>query len=616
MTVEELDAAGATDPGEATVVLKAPGEATVVLPAPGEATVVLPAPGEDETVPLPSGPGESTVRLPTGPGEQTVLRPTGPGEQTVVLPSGPGEPTVRMPAGPGEDTVRLRGGPVVPRQRGPRRGPPSAARPAGTGTPPPAPEPPPTHRVVLPRVSTDPLDELVDRIRPALARAVDALQVAAALEADGLTDRAARVEYGFADVFALAGEVFRRLGPPAEDAAGPDRVARDWRHSVRLLAHGPLYALPAVVFPAVLGVLGHRSVVTALIVAGVLGWTAAGTAAYAAYRLLGAGRPRAADRLLRAATLAAPAAGGLAGLAVLAVAGGGWGLLPLAAGQLAYQMAGTVLMFHRREGLQAAVMMPAVVAGGAYLVGGAAARPVAVTAAAAGVVAAYSVALWLVRDRDGDAEPPAGPVLRGDRAGLVGVTWYGLCSAALFLHPTAPYLADRLDIAVAVAPLIGAMGFVEWRAERFRAVAVGLTRRTRTPWAFQRRVWLVIGRETLTCLAATAALGTALLAVLAGIGRLTPAAAVMTAAHVVLGGAYYAAFLLAGFERFGRLCASLLVALALHVGGGAVLGVAPLLGRSAAPLTDAALHLGSVLALQVLFLLGLVPVVGQVRHHR
>jgi len=59
-----------------------------------------------------------------------------------------------------------------------------------------APEPP-AHTVVLPRVSTDPLDELVDRIRPALVRAVDALQVAAALEADGCTDRIARVEYGF-----------------------------------------------------------------------------------------------------------------------------------------------------------------------------------------------------------------------------------------------------------------------------------------------------------------------------------------------------------------------------------------------------------------------------------
>jgi hypothetical protein len=309
-------------------------------------------------------------------------------------------------------------------------------------------------------------------------------------------------------------------------------------------------------------------------------------------------------------------AGAAAGLAVLAVAGGGWGLVPLAAGQLAYQMAGTVLMFHRREGLQAAVMLPAVVAGLTYLVGGAAARPVAVTTAVAGVVAAYAAALRLTRRRDRDPEPPARPVLHRDRAGLIGVTWYGLCSAAMFLHPTAPYLAGRLDIAVAVAPLIGAMGFVEWRAERFRAVAVRLTRRSHSPRQFQRRVWLVIGRETLACLAVTAALGAALLVLLNAVGRFSAPAAVMVAGHVVLGGAYYAAFLLAGFERFGRLCASLLVAMAVHIGGGVLLGAAPLLGRSGAPLTDTVLYLGSVLALQALFLLGLVPVVGQVRHHR
>ncbi len=90
----------------------------------------------------------------------------------------------------------------------------------------------------------------------------------------------------------------------------------------------------------------------------------------------------------------------------------------------------------------------------------------------------------------------------------------------------------------------------------------------------------------------------------------------MIAAHVVLGGAYYSAFLLAGFERFGWLCASMAAALALHVGLGALLGASPLLGQSAAPLTDTTLYLGSVLALQALFLLGLRPILGQVRHYR
>ena len=64
------------------------------------------------------------------------------------------------------------------------------------------------------------LDEGVTRVLVTgaggqLGRAVDALQVAAVLEADGHTDRAAQVEYGYSDLFALASEVFRRLGPPS-----------------------------------------------------------------------------------------------------------------------------------------------------------------------------------------------------------------------------------------------------------------------------------------------------------------------------------------------------------------------------------------------------------------
>lgn len=475
---------------------------------------------------------------------------------------------------------------------------------------------PPTHTVVLPRVSTDPLDELVDRMRPTLVRAVDALQVAAALEADGFTDRIARVEYGFSDVFALALEVFRRLGPPAVAVGEPNAAARNWRSSVRVLAHGPLYALPSAVFPAVLGLLGQRSVVLALTVASALGWMYAGTVAYGAYRLLGAERPRAASRLLRITTLAAPAAGALAGLAVIAVAGGGWGLILLAAGQLAYQLAGTVLVFYRREGWQLASMLPAVVAGGAYLAAGPALQPAALATAAVGVLAAFGAALWITRGHGERTEPSARPLLRDQLPGIAGVTCYGFVSAVFLLHAGAPYLLTRLDIAIGVAPLIAAMGFVEWRAERYRALAVALTQRSSSPAEFHRKVWLVVARETVACLAVPGALGLMLIGVLAAVGKLSAPGIVMIAAHVVLGGAYYSAFLLAGFERFGWLCASMVAALILHAGTAALLGASPLFGQTTAPLTDTTLYLGSVVALLGLFLLGLAPILGQVRHYR
>jgi hypothetical protein len=517
--------------------------------------------------------------------------------------------TVRIEAG--EQTQRL----PVPKQ-GRRRGPPGAARPGGAPPPGPAADAPQTHTVVLPKISTDPLDELVDRIRPALTRAVDALQVAAALEADGFTDRIARVEYGFADVFELAVEVYRRLGPPAEVLSEPGAAARTWRAGMRVLGHGPLYALPSAVFPAVLGVLGQRSVVLGLTVASALGWMYAGTAAFGAYKLLGAYRPRSAAWLLRWSTLGAPVAGAICGLIVVAIAGGGWGLVLLAMCQLGYQLAGTVLVFYRREGLQVATMVPAVVGGCAFLWYGNLARPVAIGTAIAGVAAAYAAALLLTHNRGEKTEPPGRPVLHSQTSGLTGVTLYGACSAVLLLHAEAPYLLSRLDIAVSVAPLIAAMGFVEWRAEGYRAQAVRLTRRSHHPAEFQRRIRLLIGRETLLCLGVPALLGLVLIAGLDATNRLCAPAVVMIAAHVVLGGAYYSAFLLAGFEKFGWLCWSMLAALIVHVGAGAALSAAPLLGRTGAPLTDTVLYLGSVLGLQALFLLGLAPIVGQVRHYR
>ncbi|MEV6303584.1 hypothetical protein AB0M02_29530 [Actinoplanes sp. NPDC051861] len=506
--------------------------------------------------------------------------------------------------GPGadtEETVRVE----VPRQHpaGPRFA--AGEHPAPT-----------LHPVVLPQISTDPLDELVDRMRPRLRRAVDGLQVAAALETDGCTDRIARVEYGFTDVFALSDEVFRRLGPHVPDEPPPAGPGRGRRERARVLLHGPLYALPSAVFPAVLAMLGQRSLVLALALAGGLGWMYSGTAAYAGYKLLGAHRPRATAVLLARATLLAPPAGAAAGAAVVWLAGGGPELILLTAGQLAYQMAGTVLVFYRQEGRLAATMLPAVLAGCAYLVLGEQWQPAAAGVAVAGVFAAFAVALRATQGRGEPGEPGGGPILRAHLSGLAGVALYGLCSAALLLHAQAPYLLSNFDVVVAAAPLIVVMGFVEWRAERFRGLVMALTRSIGRPEEFRSAVWRLIARDTVACLAVTAVPAAALLAWFAATGRLTAGGVLMTAAHVVLGGAYLAAFLLAGFERYGLLCVSLLAAIAIHVGAGALLGVSPLLGPPDSVPADTALYLGSVVALQALFLLGLAPIVSQARHYR
>ncbi|GAA3348337.1 hypothetical protein GCM10020358_66450 [Amorphoplanes nipponensis] len=476
------------------------------------------------------------------------------------------------------------------------------------------------HTVLLPKISTDPLDDLVERVRPQLGRAVDSLHVAAALEADGLTDRGARVEYGYHDVFALATEVFRRLGPILPPARGASaRDPRAWRDSLRVIAHGPLYVLPSTAFPAVLAIVGRRSLVLGLVLASTLGWVYAGAAAHAAYRMLGLGRPRSAARILTAAAVTAPLAGAVAGAVLVRLTGGGPALLAMITCQVAYQLTSTVLVIYRREQWLALAMTPAFLAGAAYLVLGRGLRPWSVAVAAGCVLAGFLVAVLLAVHRGRAAsgpEPALRVALRPEVPALLGVSAYGLCSAVLLLHAEAPYLLGRLDIAIAAAPLILTMGVVEWRAERFRPRAVALVRRVERPREFVRGVWLLLGQEVAICLLAPAVPAAALLAALAYLGLLSGAGIVMTAAHVALGGAYLLAFLLAGRERFGWLCASMLAAITVHVGLGALLGAAPLLGRPGSALVDTSLYLGSVLLLQALFGLGLVPILGQARHYR
>ncbi|MGY3679917.1 hypothetical protein [Streptomyces sp. TE33382] len=121
------------------------------------------------------------------------------------------------------------------------------------------------------RGPADPVKPLMRRHRDLCERAVDALEIAAGLEADGLTDRTA-ARYRHHDVFALAEELYARVpGVPAERVApsgpraGPDTEARAaW--TLLALLPGAACLATAGVLRATEGVLGGgaRGAVTAL----------------------------------------------------------------------------------------------------------------------------------------------------------------------------------------------------------------------------------------------------------------------------------------------------------------------------------------------------------------
>jgi hypothetical protein len=488
----------------------------------------------------------------------------------------------------------------------------------------------------------DPIDALVDRVRPALAHAVDPLQVTARLEADGVTDRAARVEYGMDDVFDLAGEVFHRLAPGPPPAPPPAPVVPAWRSGARDASHGLLYLLPGALFPAALAALGRGPLVTALVLTGGLGWAWSGGASWLAYRRLGAGDPAGAARALCWSVLLGLPASALLG-AVIAAAGPpgpGAGLVGLCLGQMAYQLASMLLVFYRREELLAAALVPAALAGCGYLLYGGGAwwtavparpdrawtMPAALTLGAAAVLVALALGVREAARRTGwswrTAGRTAGKVgagawagVRADLPGLAWATAYAALSAAYLLRAQAPYLTDRLDVALTAAPLMAGMGVVEWRARRYGELARHALARVRHPREFAARVAGLLAGGVGISAGVVAALAVPLLVGLDRAGALSPAGVLMAGAHATLAGAYFLSFLLAAQGRYPALCGALVVAVGAHAAGGHLAGGGPG-GPTADPVADTALFLGSAVLLLVLWAVLLARAAAQAWRYR
>ena len=466
----------------------------------------------------------------------------------------------------------------------------------------------------------DPINELVERMRPWADEAVDPLQIAAALESEGVTDRIATSQYGRESVFELAEDAYRRVAlarvtggpvPPAvrgADATVPPSEPR-WRRTGRDLSRGLLYLMPSAAFPAALALLDQASLVIVVLLAGAVGWVWSSVAGWFAYQYLGARRPASAARLLRWSTVAALPVAGLAGLAVAVATDGGLGLVGLSIAMIAYQMASTLLVFYRGELWLGLVMLPAVGGGIAYLIAGTPIAVWAVGGAGLSVAGATTLALrHTVAAVRRAARHRTGSPIRFAPAAVVRVTVYSCLAATFLLHAQMPYLSTRLDIVVGVAPLLGGMGVVEWRARRYVERAPALLARAGGIEQFARGMLVRLVAETLVCMGAVAVLAVPLAAGLATLDMLSGPAIAMAGASTVLGGAYFLGFVLAGQDRFGALAAVLAAAMAAHLGAAALL--------PATPLADILAFLGSVVLLGVIQLVVLAGTVGQAWRYR
>ncbi|MQA25879.1 MAG: hypothetical protein GEU94_10455 [Micromonosporaceae bacterium] len=459
----------------------------------------------------------------------------------------------------------------------------------------------------------DPVAALTQRVRPMCRRAVDALQVAAVLESDGLTDRAAAEEYGYQDVFALAEEIFSRL--PSDPPDEPARPRRNSSRTVRELSHGLLYVLPSAAFPAAYALLGLRGLVAGMVFATALGWVSSMGATVLAYRLIGAGHAALTARVLRRGLLLGLLVGAAGGLALTQVAGLTRGVIVLVTAQLAYQLASGVLLFYERERLLLLTMLPLAGAGAAHLAFG---RPSAVWTAGivvGSVSAAVLVALWRTRRPPvltgalAPATPPPNlppPPLRQEVVAVLPVVAYAALCATYLLFANARYIDAGIGLALAVTPLVLGMGALEWRARRFAESAVALTRRCRYPAEFAGQVWRLFGGGIGVVVGILTLLAAGLAALLAQAGLLSERGLVLAAAHVLLGGAYFVGFTLINHGRLPVLLGITAVALAGQVAATV----------SGLPYSHGVIFLTSSAALLALLLAALSTSLAEVRRYR
>jgi hypothetical protein len=415
------------------------------------------------------------------------------------------------------------------------------------------------------------LDRLSRRLNHVCSTAVDALQIAAMLESDGLNDRIARDEYGFSDVFELAEELYRRVpARPLPTLVAP--LERDLWRTWRELSKGLLFTLPGLFYPVAFAVYGVRAATLGLTLAAVAGWAWSQAMAHLTYRLLGRGDQRGAARLLLALALLGVA--GVTGAMMLASRIKGdpgvdvtLAVVTLAAAQMVYQMAASILFMYERELWLFVALVPGVAVSLVFIVMGAdAVSPAFALAAGAGSIALTLIAAIgrAAKAAIGKRENPVTLTL-GDVWAALPFVVYGAACAVFVAFDTLRFWVLNPESAppalgFAIVPLVLSMGALEWQLRRFRERGIDLLCRSKNRERFSGQVRLeffgALGRYALP-LAVVSALAWGLANTL---GLDQAQALTLLAANIALGVGFFAAFVLIGQHRIGAAIGALGIA--------------------------------------------------------
>jgi hypothetical protein len=209
------------------------------------------------------------------------------------------------------------------------------------------------------RRSTDRIKRLSREFDAVCTSAVDAAEIAAALESGGFTDSTAK-EYGFADVFALAELLFQQT--PRLVNHRPGRLVSPWvERPLKHFTRGVSFALPGLIFIACLPQVTATVEFLALTVAMLTGWPIGQTMAFLGYALEGRHHPMAARAILSLG-LAASLVVGLLYAALAVRLGVTPSVAMLGAGEITYMAGASVVLVLSSEWIVLGSLVPGLAA--------------------------------------------------------------------------------------------------------------------------------------------------------------------------------------------------------------------------------------------------------------
>jgi hypothetical protein len=382
------------------------------------------------------------------------------------------------------------------------------------------------------------------QIAAVCSSAVAPLEIAAALEAAGMSQQAVQETTRHHDVFSLAHELWQIVPFVEADV----RPAACWRRgNVGDLGRGALYAAPALIIHG-LATAGHfRFSSWTLPLAMTLGWAMGQLTSFGGYRMRGRNDARGEARITSLLLLVAVVATAACGWLAQRTLGGGVDSVICATAITTYMVASSILLLHEEEWLGALLLAPAAVASLAGLFATDAIPDAGVvwTIAGSGAATLFAAAghmgwPWIRRSAvtRKDLGLAAQHFLHGVMCGLA-------LSIVLLLGTGASDLGSRA--AVASIPLLLTLGLMEWRLRTFRAGVETLAREARATDQFRTRAVGLFVRGLAVYAIGVVAAGAAVALFMHLSGSPVPAA--LLAAELALGSLYYVDLTLTSLGR-------------------------------------------------------------------